>query len=148
MDTFKKVIADTECATLFPGHRWSMLLFVFLATQVLPAAAQAQNGRLTAGWPAFDYDGRPSQADGSFAKTAVAGSQIETVRYAVESRTMTAADGRLQVRLDGKNYKGFPAETSRNRTSQSCSMSSAVPPARRRISFRNPLRLKPAKNTS
>jgi len=110
MDTFKKVIADAECATLFPGHRWSMLLFVFLATQVLPAAAQAQNGRLTAGWPAFDYDGRPSQADGSFAKTAVAGSQIETVRYAVESRTMTAADGRLQVRLDGKNFKGFPAE--------------------------------------
>jgi len=110
MDTFKKVIADAECATLFPGHRWSMLLFVFLATQVLPAAAQAQNGRLTAGWPAFDYDGRPSQADGSFAKTAVAGSQIETVRYAVESRTMTAADGRLQVRLDGRNFKGFPAE--------------------------------------
>lgn len=110
MDTFKKVIADTECATLFPGHRWSMLLFVFLATQVLPAAAQAQNGRLTAGWPAFDYDGKPSQADGSFAKTAVAGSQIETVRYAVESRTMTAADGRLQVRLDGRNFKGFPAE--------------------------------------
>ena len=110
MDTFKKVIADAECATLFPGHRWSMLLFVFLATQVLPAAAQAQNGRLTAGWPAFDYDGKPSQADGSFAKTAVAGSQIETVRYAVESRTMTAADGRLQVRLDGRNFKGFPAE--------------------------------------
>ena len=89
--------------------RW-LLLSVFLAAQVLSAVAQAQGSRLNACGPAFDYDGKPAQADGSYSKTTVAGSQIDTERYTAESRTMTAADGRLQVRLDGKTYKGFPAE--------------------------------------
>ena len=87
-----------------------MLLFVLLVGQVFPAVAQAQIPRLNSCWPAFDYDGKPAQADTSYARTTVAGSQTETARYAAESRTMTAADGRLQVRLDGKTYKGFPAE--------------------------------------
>ena len=80
MNKFKKLITVTECATLFLGHlRW-MLLFVFLAAQVLPTVAQAQTGRLNACWPAFNYDGKPAQADGSFSKTIVAGSQIETAQ--------------------------------------------------------------------
>ena len=70
----------------------------------------AQTCRLNACWPAFDYDGKPAQTDGSYSKTTVAGSQIETAHYTAESRTMTAADGRLQIRLDCKNYKGFPVE--------------------------------------
>ncbi len=92
-----------------PVKRW-LLLFVLLVGQGFPAVAQGQTCRLNAIWPAFDYDGKPAQADGSCLKTTVAGSQIETASYAAETRTMTAADGRLQVRLDGKNYKGFPAE--------------------------------------
>ena len=87
-----------------------LALFVFLAVPVFPTAAHAQTCRLSASWPAFDYGGKPAQADGSYSRTTVAGSQIETARYAAESRTMTAADGRLQVRLDCKSYKGFPAE--------------------------------------
>jgi len=89
--------------------RW-MLLFVLVVGQVFPAAAQAQVPRLNTCWPAFDYDGKPAQADGSWARAMVAGSQTEAARCAAESRTMTAADGRLQIRLDCKNYKGFPAE--------------------------------------
>ena len=61
-------------------------------------------------WPAFDYDGKPAQTDGSYSRTIVTGSQRETAHYTAESRTMTAADGRMQIRLDGKNYKSFPAE--------------------------------------
>lgn len=87
-----------------------MLLFVLVVGQGFPAVAQAQTPRLNTCWPAFDYDGKPAQTDGSHARTTVAGSQTETTRYAAESRTMTAADGRLQIQLDGKTYKGFPAE--------------------------------------
>jgi len=65
---------------------------------------------LNGSWPAFDYDAKSAQADGSFTKTTVAGSQIEAAGYASQSRTMAAADGRLQVRLDYQNYKDFPAE--------------------------------------
>ena len=56
MNEFKKVITVTACATLFLGHLRLMLSFVFLAAQVLPTVAQAQTGRLNAGWPAFEYD--------------------------------------------------------------------------------------------
>lgn len=75
-----------------------VLLFAFLAAQV--ACAQIW-------WPAFDYDGK---ADGSCSRTTVAGSQIETVRYTGETRTMTAADGKMQVRLNCRSYKHFPAD--------------------------------------
>ena len=110
MNTFKKAITVTACATPSPNHRRLTLLLVLLTAQVLPAMALSQTGRLNAAWPAFDYDGKPAQAHGSYSKATVAGSQIETAGYTAETRTMTAADGRLQVRLDGKNYKGFPAE--------------------------------------
>jgi len=110
MNKFKEVITVTTRATPYLGHLRSNLLFVFLAAQILPAVAQAQTCRLNACWPAFDYDGKPAQADGSYSKATVAGSQIETARYAAESRTMTAADGRLQLRLDCKTYKGYPVE--------------------------------------
>ncbi len=110
MNKFKTRTTVTAGATLFLGPRRWMLLFILLAAQVLPNVAWAQNCRLNASWPAFDYDGKPAQAGGSTSEATVAGSRIETARYAAESRTMTTADGRLQVRLDGKNYKGFPAE--------------------------------------
>ena len=87
-----------------------LALSVFPAVPVFSTEAQTQTSRLNASWPAFDYGGKPAQADAFYSRTTVAGSQIKTVRYAAESRTMTAADGKLQVRLDGKNYKGFPAE--------------------------------------
>ena len=81
-----------------------------LAAEILLAATQAQGARLQTCWPAFDYAGKPAQADDSFARVTVAGSQRDTARAAVASRTMTAPDGRLQIRLDDKTYKGFPAE--------------------------------------
>ncbi|MBI5818764.1 MAG: alpha-galactosidase [Verrucomicrobia bacterium] len=111
MNQLKKAMTAIARAIPFPGcsQRW-MLLFVFLAAQAVQAAAPAQTSRLNACWPAFDYDGKPSQTDGSFSKTTVAGSQTATARLTAESRTMTAADGKLQVRLDCKTYRNFPAE--------------------------------------
>ena len=108
MDRVTRVMT---CATPALGcwHRW-LLLFVFLAAPVLPSMAPAQTCRLNTCWPAFDYDGKPASADGSYSRAIVAGSQTETALATAESRTMTAADGKLQVRLDGKSYKGFPAE--------------------------------------
>ncbi|NUQ62594.1 MAG: alpha-galactosidase [Pirellulales bacterium] len=110
MNPFKKAISVTPCAAPAPSHLRLTLLLVLLTAQVLPTMALAQTCRLNASWPAFDYDGKPAQADGSCSKATVAGSQIETPGYAAQTRTMTAVDGRLQVRLDGKSYKGFPAE--------------------------------------
>ncbi len=110
MNKFKKAITVTACATASPNHLRLTLLLVLLTAHVLPTMGLAQTCRLNASWPAFDYDGKPAQADGSCSKATVAGSQIETAGYAAQTRTMTAADGRLQVRLDGRNYKGFPAE--------------------------------------
>ena len=108
MDRVKRVMT---CATPFLGYlKQSMLLFIVLAAQVLQAVALGQTCRLNTCWPAFDYDGKPAQADGSYSKTIVAGSQIETAHNTAEARTMTAADGKLQIRLDCKGYKNFPAE--------------------------------------
>ena len=111
MDNLEGVTTVKGCATPARGY-WKrlVLLFLFPAALALQTVAQAQTCRLNAGWPAFDYDGKPAQADGSYSKTTVAGSQIETAHYAAESRTMTAADGRLQVRLDCKEYKNLPVE--------------------------------------
>ena len=81
-----------------------------LEEEAFPATARAQGPQLKTCWPAFDYAGKPAQADDSFSRSTVAGSQRDTACVAAESRTMTAADRRLQIRLDGKTYKGFPAE--------------------------------------
>jgi alpha-galactosidase len=62
------------------------------------------------GWPALDYDGKPAETSGAFSKATVAGSKTVTARYTAESRTMTAADGRLQIRVDRKEYRNFPAQ--------------------------------------
>lgn len=70
----------------------------------------AQAPRLDTCWPAFDYDGKPAQTEDSYSRTIVAGSQCETADYTARSRTMTAADGRLRIRLDDKSYKDFQAE--------------------------------------
>ena len=45
-----------------------------------------------------------------FAHAVVAGSQLETAQFTAASRTMTATDGTLQIRLDFKSYKNSPAE--------------------------------------
>ncbi|MBN1853132.1 MAG: hypothetical protein JW829_10430, partial [Pirellulales bacterium] len=80
-----------------------------LVAQALPIVVQAQTPRLNTCWPDFDYDGKPAQADDSFSRTIVAGSQRETAHYTAESKTMTATDGKLQIRLDGKNFKDYTA---------------------------------------
>lgn len=74
------------------------------------AGATDQTQPLRACWPAFDYDGKAAGTDAAFSTAMVAGSQTETAHDTGESRTMTAADGRMQVRLDGRSYKEFPAE--------------------------------------
>ena len=61
-------------------------------------------------WPALDYDGKAARTEAAFSTAMVAGSQTETAHYTGESRTMTAADGKMQVRLDGRSYKEYPAE--------------------------------------
>lgn len=63
-------------------YRWILLVLV-LAAQILPTVARAQTWRLNAGWPAFDYDGKPAQTD-SGVKTTVPGSQTETAQFAAE----------------------------------------------------------------
>jgi alpha-galactosidase len=83
---------------------------VFLAASVLQAGAQEQACPPDAIWPTCDYDGKPAQEVGVFTKAMVPGSRTDTARYAAESRTMTSADGRLQIRLDCKKYKQHAAE--------------------------------------
>lgn len=109
MDRVKRV---TMCVKpLFGGYlKRCALAFIFLAVPAFQACLHVQALCPTACWPAFDYDGKPAQADGAFSKAVVAGSRTSTASYAAESRTMTAADGKLQVRLDCKSYKQFPAE--------------------------------------
>jgi len=97
-------------ATPVPAHLRRMMLFsLLLAAHVIPAIAQAQSPRLDICWPAFDYDGKPAQTDAAYSKAILPGSERETAHHTAESRTMTAPDGKLQIRLDGKNYKDFPA---------------------------------------
>lgn len=86
-----------------------MLFSFLLAAQVLPPVAQAQSPRLDTCWPAFDYDGKPAQADAAYSKAILPGSERDTAHYTGASRTMTAADGKLQIRLDTRNYKDVPA---------------------------------------
>ena len=89
-----------------------MVLLTLLAAPISQAGAQTQAYHSNTSWPAFNYDGRPSQTDGSYSRTTAAGSQIETAQYTAESKRVTAADGRMQVRLDRRIYKNFPAEES------------------------------------
>jgi alpha-galactosidase len=100
------------CATPFFGGQVKrfILLPCFLALPVFLACVSVRADRMTAWWPAFDYDGKPAQADGAFSKAVVPGSRTGTANYTAESRTMTAADGKLQVRQECKSYKRFPAE--------------------------------------
>jgi alpha-galactosidase len=87
-----------------------MAILTLMAAPLLQASAQPQADSLKTCWPAFNYDGKPSQTDGSYSRVTVAGSQRETAKYTVDSKLMTAADGRLQIRLGCRTYKNFPAE--------------------------------------
>lgn len=87
-----------------------LTLFVVLMVAMSQPAASAQIRHLKTGWPAFNYDGKPSQADDSYSRTMATGPHIETGQSTGQSKTMTAADGRLQVRVDCRCYKHFPAE--------------------------------------
>jgi alpha-galactosidase len=87
-----------------------MVLLALLAATLFSARAQAQACHGNPCWPAFNYDGKPSQTDGSYSTAIAAGSQTETSQYTAESKLITAADGKLQIRLDCKLYKSFPAE--------------------------------------
>ena len=96
----------------FRGYVRQFLLLSFILTlPVFLACVHLQaECRKDACWPAFDYDGKAAQTDGSYLKACVKVSQGTTAHVTAESRTMTAADGKLQVRLDGKRYRLFPAE--------------------------------------
>lgn len=87
-----------------------LVLLTLLAALVLQASAQAQTSPLNACQPAFNYSGTPSQTDGSHSQTIASGSQVETEQYAAESKIITAADNKLQIRLDCRTYKNFPAQ--------------------------------------
>ncbi len=100
----------TGSTLLFGPSRAFLLWSTLLAVHVLSVDVQAETPPLNACWPAFDYDGQTSQPDDSYVRTMVAGSLHDATHYVAASRTMTAADGKLQVRLTDKTYKGFPAE--------------------------------------
>ncbi len=87
-----------------------VLSLALLAAPVLQAGAQALLCGANDGWPALEYGGKASSVAGTFASAAVSGSSREATRYTAESRTMTAADGKFQIRLDRKSYAGFTAE--------------------------------------
>ncbi|MEN6498370.1 MAG: alpha-galactosidase [Thermoguttaceae bacterium] len=87
-----------------------MVLLALLAATLFSARAQAQACHGNPCWPAFNYDGKPSQTDRSYSTAIAAGSQTETAQYTAESKLITAADGKLQIRLDCRRYKSFPAE--------------------------------------
>ena len=87
-----------------------ILCLTLLAVPILEGNALAQARQLNTCWPAFSYDGKPVQKDGTFSETMVAGSQLDTSQYRAGSKTLTAADGKLQVRLDCRIYKNFPVE--------------------------------------
>lgn len=87
-----------------------MTILALLAASLLAARAQAQACHGNPCWPAFNYDGKPSQTDSSYSTAIAAGSQTETAQYTAESKLITAADGKLQIRLDCRRYKSFPAE--------------------------------------
>jgi alpha-galactosidase len=87
-----------------------MTILALLAASLLAARAQAQACHGNPCWPAFNYDGKPSQTDRSYSTAIAAGSQTETAQYTAESKLITAADGKLRIRLDCKRYKSFPAE--------------------------------------
>ncbi len=61
MDRFKRFMTAIGAVPFFGHLRRLMLLFAFVAAQVLPTVAQAQPPRLNTCWPAFDYDGKPAQ---------------------------------------------------------------------------------------
>jgi alpha-galactosidase len=87
-----------------------MVLLTLLAASLLQVRAQAEVNHLIANRPAFNYGGRSSQADASYSTTIAVGSPRETAQYSAQSQTITAADGRMQIRLDCRIYKNFPAE--------------------------------------
>ena len=97
-----------------PGRvyvRRLLLASAFLAAPLFLACVQMRGGGSLSGcWPAFDYDGKPAEAGSACSKAVVPGSRVSCAQHEGESRTMTAADEKLQVRLDGRRYKQYPAE--------------------------------------
>ncbi len=87
-----------------------ILCLTLLAVPLFEARVQSQTLPLNGSWPAFSYDGKPAAQDGSFAEQLVAGAQHETAQYRAGAKTITAADGKLQIRIDFKIYKDFPVE--------------------------------------
>ena len=110
MKTIRKLFWLCSVATFLAAIVPIVVAQDTVAAPVFQPDAQEQTCRLNTCWPAFDYDGKPAQTDGSYSRVIVTGSQTETANYTAESRTMTTADGKLQIRLDCKNYKKFPAE--------------------------------------
>lgn len=111
-----------------PFLRGALILLLFAATGTVAASAEADglatllSMRLVGAdaqvhgslpdvcRPAFRYDGEPAEKKGRFSTATAGAPQIETAEYCAGSRTITAADGKLQIRLDFKRYKVFPAE--------------------------------------
>jgi alpha-galactosidase len=84
------------------------LLLTLSAGLIFATDRQAQGDEGKGCKPAFNYDGKPALAKGSFSESIVPGSQVETPQYSGEARMLTTADGKLQIRLDFRNYKNFP----------------------------------------
>jgi len=106
MNRFKKISASVRKRS----KRFMLPLVVLSLPLVHACMTVAPGGRLNAGGPAFNYDGKPAQIETSYTCALVPDSRVKTVGYIAASRTLTAPDGKLQIRLDGKTYRHFPAE--------------------------------------
>ncbi len=84
-----------------------IVLLTLLAAPTYQVMAQAQVHQPGTGQPALNYDGKPLPTDGLHSKTA---DKSETTRCVTESKWLTAADGKLQICLDCKQYKNFPVQ--------------------------------------
>jgi hypothetical protein len=75
MDKSKRVMTIMHATPKFGHRRRLTLWFACLATQLLSTVVHGHTPRLDTCWPAFDYDGKPAQTDGSYSKTMVADSR-------------------------------------------------------------------------
>ena len=92
------------------ASKWRVVLVCVGVVSLFQACLHLPATTTRVSWPAFDYDGAPAQSGDAFCRKSETGSRTRTSAYDSETRTMTAADGKLQLRQTSKRYRRFPAE--------------------------------------
>lgn len=99
-----------DCPTAGRGL-WKRIALLGVCSVVFAfqACLHTRTGALPAPEIAFDYDGKPAPMDGAFVQAEVPDSRSDNRCYVAAAQMLTAPDGRLQIRIDQKAYKRFPA---------------------------------------